>query len=111
MKNQIEIDMEQLRDKVENLQKHLIQLELDLTSVNQRNARVELDKKWETSITRFVCVVAITYIIMNLILWTIGSPFPPLNAIIPTVGYMLSTLSLKKIKERWIKQPAAKQSI
>jgi len=64
---------------------------------------VELDKKWETSAVRFFSLAVITYVTMNLILWTIGASSPALHAIIPTCGYMLSTLTLSKIKAYWAK--------
>ena len=78
------------------------ELQAKLEAVFARNARVELDKQWETSLTRFLCVTLITYIMMNLILWTIGGPFPPVHAIVPTCGYMLSTLTLPQLKKWWI---------
>lgn len=100
-KAESDIDLKHLLSKVDNLQIRVNKLEENLNSINQRNMRVEQDKNWETSITRFICVAAITYFTMNLILWTIEGPFPPVNAIVPTAGYMLSTLSLRKIKEQW----------
>ena len=89
---------------VRDLTLRLTALETAVTEIRNRNLRVEIDKQWETSVTRFVGVALITYVTMNLILWTIGSPFPPLHAIVPTCGYMLSTLSLRFLKHRWVKQ-------
>ena len=95
--------MESPKSEIEKLQIQLDKIEKSVDSIVQRNRRVELDKKWETSVTRFLCVTAVTYITMNLILWSIGGPFPPVHAIVPTCGYMLSTLSFRIIKELWIK--------
>lgn len=35
-----------------------------INNIEKRNKRVELDKKWETSITRRVCIIILTYIIV-----------------------------------------------
>ena len=32
--------------------------------LKERNKRVELDKKWETSITRRICIMIITYLVV-----------------------------------------------
>ena len=88
----------------DKLQQLCRELQAELAAIRTRNSKVELDKQWETSTTRFLCVAAITYITMNLILWTIGGPFPPIHAIVPTCGYMLSTLSLPPLKKWWMQK-------
>ncbi len=93
--------------EVASLKEQNEQLRAQLMAVYERNNRVELNKRWETSTTRFICVACITYLTMNLILWSIDGPFPPVHAIIPTVGYMLSTLSLPKVKSWWMSKQKA----
>jgi hypothetical protein len=70
----------------------------------ERNSRVELDKAWETSKTRRAVVATITYIIASFFMWRIGVGEPYLNALIPTGGYLLSTLSLPLIKSWWLRK-------
>ncbi len=70
----------------------------------ERNSRVELDKAWETSKTRRVVIATITYIIASFFMWRIGVEEPYLNALIPTGGYLLSTLSLPLIKNWWVRK-------
>ncbi|MCA9366382.1 hypothetical protein KC722_02270 [Candidatus Kaiserbacteria bacterium] len=70
----------------------------------ERNARVEADKAWETSGTRRACIAAVTYGIATLFMWRIGISDPWLNALVPTGGYVLSTLSLPLIKRWWLKK-------
>ena len=84
------------------IEERIQRLEHLIEEMNRRNYRVDLNKKWETSATRFMGVTAITYITMNLILWSIGGPYPPIHALVPTCGYMLSTLSLQRLKKYWI---------
>lgn len=86
------------------MENRLRAVEGELEIIRLRNRRVEADKAWETSLTRFFTVTLITYLTMNLILWTIGGPFPPIHALVPTAGYVLSTLSLPKVKQWWIRR-------
>ena len=39
-------------------------LEKEIKEIKERNKRVELDKKWETSWTRRICIMVLTYIIV-----------------------------------------------
>jgi hypothetical protein len=75
----------------------------DITEIKSRNARVEADKAWETSVTRKILILVITYMLATLVMWLINVPYPHLNAIIPTLGFFLSTLSLGFVKNYWIK--------
>lgn len=36
----------------------------EIEKIKLRNKRVELDKKWETSITRRLCIILLTYIVV-----------------------------------------------
>ena len=40
------------------------ELRKEIGNIKQRNKRVELDKKWETSWTRKICICILTYIIV-----------------------------------------------
>jgi hypothetical protein len=75
-----------------------------IETIEERNRRVELDKAWETSKTRRALIAVITYGIATLFMWRIGIPDPFINALVPTGGYLLSTLSLHFIKTKWIQQ-------
>lgn len=79
-------------------------LEEKIRVIEERNKRVELDKKWETSFIRIFSVGVITYIIAVFALFMIKAPNPFLNALIPTIGFILSTQSLPFIKKLWIKK-------
>ena len=39
-------------------------LETKIEQIKERNKRVELDKKWETSWTRKICIMILTYIVV-----------------------------------------------
>ena len=39
-------------------------LEKEIEQIKQRNKKVELDKKWETSFTRRICICILTYIVV-----------------------------------------------
>lgn len=79
-------------------------METELEKISERNKRVELDKAWETSLTRRAIIAFITYSIAVLFMHRIGVSDPHINALVPTGGYVLSTLSLSVIKYYWIKR-------
>lgn len=81
----------------------LEELENAIKEIQSRNEKVELDKKWETSFTRRFLLMLFTYITIGLYLQTILIPDPWLNAIVPTIGFFLSTLTLPFFKELWEK--------
>ena len=77
-------------------------IEERLTKIEQCNSRVEADKAWETSWTRRFFIALFTYLVISLYMSAIGVEKPWLNAIIPTVGFLLSTLTLSFVKKNWI---------
>ncbi len=82
----------------------LKQLEKEIEKLKERNRKVEADKAWETSITRKAIIAVFTYLAIALYLWAIDIPEPWLNAIVPTVGFLLSTLTFPAFKRLWIKK-------
>ncbi len=76
-------------------------LENRIIEIEQRNARVELDKKWETSWTRKISIAALTYIVVLVYLFAIDNDGPFINALVPVVGFFLSTLALNQIRNWW----------
>ncbi len=78
------------------------ELENRIKNIEQRNARVEADKAWEVSFTRKLFIVVSTYIIAAVWLIVIKDTDPLLKALVPTAGYLLSTLSLPFLKKWWI---------
>lgn len=74
----------------------------EIAAIKQRNARVEADKEWETSKTRKVIIAVLTYLVIVLFLFSVGLPNPFVNAIVPTIGFVLSTLSLPWFKKLWV---------
>lgn len=82
----------------------MIDFERRLEAIEQRNIRVETDKAWETSLTRRVSIALLTYLTASLFLWLINISLPLLSALVPTGGYLLSTLSLPWIKQQWMRR-------
>ena len=82
--------------KLENLEKRLKEIE-------SRNSRVEVDKSWETSLTKRGLLALFTYLAIGFYLQAVKIQQPWLNAIVPSVAFMLSTLTLPFFKRLWIK--------
>ncbi len=80
----------------------IIELESQIAEIQNRNFRVEADKAWETSKFRMFAIIAITYIVIAVALYFIKVPRIWLNAVIPTLGFILSIQTLPVIKRWWI---------
>lgn len=80
------------------------ELKKELEEIKQRNKRVELDKRWETSITRKICICILTYIVVLIYSNMINkSNNIFLSSLVPVIGFFLSTLSLRIIRKVWEK--------
>lgn len=84
------------------MEDRLGKIEQELRGIKERNAKVEGEKAWEVSFFRKITIAVTTYIIASMALYAIGVPNFLLSALIPTIGYLLSTLSLPGIKDWWI---------
>lgn len=78
-------------------------VEQRLQALEERNKKVETDKAWETSWTRKVILLVCTYITIGLYLSAIQIQRPWINAIVPAIGFMISTLSMPFFKKIWLK--------
>lgn len=81
----------------------LEQIKRDIQEIKERNLRVEKDKAWETSLFRKFFISVLTYIVVVLFFFFAHLPKPFINAIVPTLGFVLSTLSVSFVKNIWIK--------
>lgn len=79
----------------------LKQLEKRISLIEQRNKRVEKDKAWEISLTRKLLVILFTYLTLAIYFHFVLHINPWLNAIVPTLGFFLSTLTLPFFKNLW----------
>jgi hypothetical protein len=77
-------------------------LEQEVNLLKERNARVEAEKAWETSWARILWISGITYFVGLVVLSMIGVRDPVFAACMPAIGFILSTLSLPKLKKRWL---------
>lgn len=78
------------------------QLQLEIEEIKKRNQRVEADKAWETSWTRRLIVLALTYIVIVIFFFFAQLPKPFLNAIVPSLAFVLSTLTVPMFKKWWL---------
>ena len=74
----------------------------EIAAIQKRNLKVEGDKAWESSFLRRGSITVVTYLIAVLFLQLINSPRSWLFALVPTGGYVLSTLTLPWIKKWWL---------
>ena len=70
------------------------------------------DKAFETSYIRLIIIMIITYVLIFIYMkYCLLVKAPELNAIIPTLGFNLSTLSLPCIKRMWTRWMHDQQSL
>lgn len=77
-------------------------LEARVKKIEERNKRVEFDKEWETSIERKVLISILTYVVVAAYFMYGGVEKPFLNAVVPTIGFLLSTITFSFFKRLWI---------
>lgn len=85
------------------IMKEIEEIKIEIEKLKQRNKKVEEDKTWETSWTRRLLLVLFTYLAIGLYLRAITVSNPWLNAIVPSIGFLLSTLTLPYFKKYWQK--------
>lgn len=83
----------------------MMNVEEEIKKIQERNQRVELDKAWETSLTRKISICVLTYIIVVIYSYLIKKVDSILlSSLVPVIGFSLSTLSLKFIRKIWQKK-------
>ncbi len=81
----------------------LDELNQEIATLKTRNTRVEIDKAWETSWTRRLTILGLTYIVVLVFFLMANLPDPYLNSIVPTTAFVLSTSSLPFFKKIWLR--------
>lgn len=77
-------------------------MEETISTLLDRNKRVEAEKAWELSFTRRAFLAGLTYVTAVLLLWLIGEARFLLLSFIPAISYVFSTLTLPWIRRMWI---------
>ena len=83
--------------------REISQLQHEVALLKARNRRVGLDKAWSDSLSRKLLIAAATYASLGVYMAAIGIKDPWLNAIVPTVGYVLSTWSFPAARNAWVR--------
>jgi hypothetical protein len=78
-------------------------LQQEIEEIKARNKRVEADKAWETSGSRKLLILILTYIVIVIFFFVANLKDPFVNAIVPTVGFFLSTLTIPFFKDWWLR--------
>ena len=73
-----------------------------IAAIEERNQRVHMDKAWERSHTRRGVIAIMTYLTAGVFMSVNHFLHPWITALVPVLGYILSTLSLPWIKQYWL---------
>ena len=87
-----------------SIEERLAKLEATAAAICERNSKVSADKAWEVSYARRFIIAFITYIFASILLCALGNNAFLLNALVPTAGYLLSTLTLPWAKQAWLRR-------
>lgn len=85
-------------------EKELREVRLFIDQILERNRRVEMEKAWETSWTRKIVLMSLTYLVAVLFFHAAGVADPFLNAVVPVLAFVMSTLSLPLFRKIWLSQ-------
>lgn len=75
-----------------------------IEKLEARNKRVEADKAWETSWLRRVAIMLLTYVVVVAYLRFVVHIDPWINALVPVLGFVLSTLTISALKNWWVQK-------
>lgn len=72
--------------------------------IKERNSRVEADKAWETSWTRKLLILLLTYAVIVVFFLVAELPDPFLNALVPSIAFVISTFTVGFVKSWWLRK-------
>lgn len=72
-----------------------------VAKIEERNKKVEAEEKWNISWTRRIIVMIFTYLSIAIYFYFVIKENPWINAIVPTVAFLLSTLTLPWVRRFW----------
>lgn len=84
--------------------KHEKSLTERIAALEARNERVDNDKAWETSWMRRVAIMVLTYLTVVAYFDFVLRVEPWLNALVPVIGFALSTLTIAALKNLWLRR-------
>lgn len=72
-----------------------------LVALEDRNKKVDSNKRWETSAVRRISIAVLTYIVVVVYHLFIGADRVFIISLVPVMGFLLSTLSLQFIRSKF----------
>lgn len=87
-----------------NVEEEIKILKEEVEKIKARNKRVEADKAWELSKTRIAFIAVSTYFLIFFFMILIGDNRPFWNALIASIGYLISTSSYSLLKSWWLRR-------
>jgi hypothetical protein len=91
-----------MTSKKDTTKKPVMDVEREIEKIQQRNARVELDKRWENSGVRKLTICLLTFAVVLIYNQVISQQVNViLSSLVPVIGFFLSTLSLGYVRNIW----------
>ncbi len=83
------------------IEERLLLLEEEIAKIKERNIKVSIDKAWETSKFRIFAICFLTWVIISSVFFILEVERYLINAVIPVLGFYLSTQTLPIVKNYW----------
>lgn len=81
-----------------------------IEAIEQRNVHVTHAKAWEICWTRRIAIALITYVMIGAYMRWLGVTQWYLHALIPTIGFLVSTASLDRLQKHRLQRKQKKES-
>eukprot|EP01041_Mallomonas_annulata_P010036 gene10036-20898_t len=88
---------------IKRMEEEISELRCRLDTLDHRHALDDKGKKFDSSWTRVLIIMAITYVSLSNYMHLIGVGDPLRGAVVPTIGFYLSTWSLCFMRKLWIR--------
>jgi membrane protein YdbS with pleckstrin-like domain len=86
-------------------------VEHEIKQIKKRNERVELDKRWETSWTRRIAILLLTFVVVLIFNFLVSQQVTiVLSSLVPVIAFFLSTLSLGLVRKVWENKSGRKET-
>jgi len=92
-----------MAEKQGEVEARVLTLEEQVQKLNLMQKYDELKSKWDRSLVRIIYVSTTTYLFVAVFMFILEVDNYLVNALIPSLGYILSTQTLPSIKKAWVR--------
>ncbi len=84
------------------MEQELFSLKKELDTLHDDIRTLKIQQDWNTSVLKHGLVIFMNYLIMLILMYILNIESPFISALLPTLGYAITSISLNSIKKYWI---------